>query len=79
MAMSQIAFGSRCRPLVMAAILFTTMAATTSVACAQEVVLLGTMVYRSASLSSKISSTRLLITCWRLGDLCVLISMNFSR
>jgi peptidyl-prolyl cis-trans isomerase SurA len=38
--MSQIEFGSRCRPLVMTAVLFTTIAATTTLACAQEVVLL---------------------------------------
>jgi peptidyl-prolyl cis-trans isomerase SurA len=40
MAMPQIAFRSRCRPLVMAAVLLTAMAATTTLACAQEVVLL---------------------------------------
>jgi peptidyl-prolyl cis-trans isomerase SurA len=39
-AMSQIAFRSRCLPLVIAAVLFAAMAATTPMACAQEVVLL---------------------------------------
>jgi peptidyl-prolyl cis-trans isomerase SurA len=40
MAMPQVALCSRCRPLVLAAALFTTIAASTTSVCAQEVVLL---------------------------------------